>query len=115
MDWLNLPVREALVLTTVIVGLWTGKRLLPWLVREITGAVIDEVGDRLESRWEASIAAALGPINVTLDELRPDGGASVKDQVSAIRRSVDELTRAVETLHTNPPRYQSPLGTPDGF
>lgn len=115
MDWLNVPVREALVLITVVVGLWAGKRLVPWLIREITSAVLDEIGDRLEPRWQSSIGDALRPIHAALDELRPNGGASIKDQISDMHRTIGEVARSVETLHTSPPRYTPPEGTPEGF
>lgn len=111
-EWLDLPLREIVVLLVVVIVGWTAKPAIRWVVREITAAVIDDVGDRLQKRW-------LEDFNSALDELRPNGGGSIKDQVASMHRTMGELQRAMETLHTDPPcsrhRPTPPEGTPDGF
>lgn len=77
-----------------------------WLVKWVTSAVadqlIDEVGDRLQVRWESSVSRQLRPVKTDLQtvkdqvkeirgEVTLNGGGSMKDMVQETHRQLEHL------------------------
>lgn len=72
--------------------MWTGK----YVVKAIAGAVVDDIGDALQERWETAIDERLAPIK---DELTTNGGSSVKDRVNDMWLRFGNVEQQLEQLN----------------
>lgn len=107
---------------TVAIGVMWGKAIAKWLLSTLGVAIVEEVGDKLQPRWEESTHKALAPLH---EELRigegaekwPNGSASLPasikeiydrqhktyEAVKLLSGQVSDLERQIESVLTDRP------------